>query len=730
MIVNNENFLLKEIPNYHPIAQKFDRLGFWKEEKRKCIEGFWSGGKWMPPELYYYCNFHTIIFEEGANRTIGRPWLRDIDWEQAYLYTEACGFSGFELDTEYTCHRHYGPEQDRAIKFGWLTEDEANSKKYIPTRDYLRKNHGKSLGKAIYLNSAKNIIELASRGYGKSYGASGRIAHNFLFDGARDYDLYLEKRNGDKPYTSETVVGAIDAKYSNDLLEKVKVGMKYLPGEASIKIGNDTEFFPSPLAINFTGSIAPGRNYVSVNSESKLYHRTFADNPFAANGTRPNRVFIDEVGFMNNLLETWGAVEATQAAAEFRRLCMYGMGTGGLTTGGAALYAQEIFYNPEQYDCIAFEDTWEDKGKICYFVPATKALNMFKEGPNKISNEGKALEYILEERAAAKSATSSTKYQATIINKPIAPSEIFLRMEGTFFPTADLNSVLADLEGSGTTLNATYKIRFNLIDGKPAIAVSDEHPIREFPLRRGRNMDACTELFELPKTDSNGRVQFGRYIAGWDPINTDDNSDVQQSLQSVFVLDSWTNRIVAEYTARTYLVNDFYEQTRRLLIFYNAVCLYESNVKGPYGYFKNKNSLHHLAETPEILKDQNLVKGSTVGNKSLGVATNDKVNAYGLGLILGWMEDQAYDRDEGIRNLDLIESPALIKELVSYSADINTDRVSALAMVMILKEDRARATDILLNKRVKTKSSDPFFDRAFKTDYMSSYLRKVYKNSH
>lgn len=733
MIINNSNFILNEIPNFHPISQKFDKRNWWSEQKRHMIEGYWSSGKWMPPELYYYVNFHTIIFEDGANRTIGRPWLRDIDWEQAYLYTEACGFSGFEKDTKHTCHRHYGPEADKAIKYGWITREEVDSKEYMEVRDYLRKNHGKSLGKAIYLNSAKNIIELASRGYGKSYGASGRITHNFLFDGARDYDLYLEKRNSDKPFTSETVVGAIDAKYSNDLLEKVKVGLKYLPGESSLRIGSETEFFPSPLTVSFTGSIAPARNYVSVKSESKLYHRTFADNPFAANGTRPNRVFIDEVGFMNNILETWGAVEATQAAAEFRRLCIYGMGTGGLTSGGAALYAQEIFYNPEQYNCISFDDDWEGKGKICYFVPAYKALNIFKEGENKISNEEKALEYILEEREEAKSASSRTKLQATIINKPIKPSEIFLRLDGNFFPTADLNSRLSDIEAHATTLNSTYKVRFNLLAGKPQMAIdSDKRPIRDFPLRKGISMDACIELYELPKKDNSGDTMYGRYIAGWDPIDTDDNTDIHQSLQSVFIMDSWTDRIVAEYTARTYLVEEFYEQARRLLLFYGAICNYENKIKGPYAYFKNKNSLHLLCETPEILKDQNIVKGSMVGNKSLGTATNEHVIGYGLRLILSWLEKQAYDKDDGIRNVELLESPALIKELVMYTKDINVDRVMAMIMVMILKEDRARVTEIMTSKRIKSKTADPFWDRAFKKDpaynYNSKYSPKVYND--
>lgn len=678
----------------------------------------------MPPELYYYINFHTIVFEEDANRTIGRPWLRDIDWDQAYVYTEATGFSGFELDTTHTCDRRYGPDKEKSLKYGWITEEELKSKIYIPAREYLRKIHSGSLGKALYKNPAKNVMELASRGYGKSFGASGRIAHNFLFDGARDYDLYLEKRQSNKPYNSETVVGAIDAKYSKDLLSKVQVGLKYLPGACTLNSENGEEYYPPLLSVGYTGSLAPGKEYTTNISESKLYHRTFQDNPFAANGTRPNRVFLDEVGFFSNILETWGSLEGSQTAAEHKRMTIYCMGTGGLTTGGAALYTQEIFYNPEEYNCLAFEDEWEGKGNICYFVPAYKALNMFKEGENNISNVEKALDFIKDERDSCKSATvSRTKLQAEIINRPIKPSEIFLRMEGNFFPTQDLNSRLATLESNSTILNSTYKVVFNLIDGKPKIGSSiNKYPIREFPLRKGMDMDSCIEIFEMPKKDSNGDIPNRRYIAGWDPIDTDDNSDIHQSLQSIIVMDSWTERIVAEYTARTYLVNDFYEQARRLLLFYNAICNYENKIKGPYAYFKNKNSLHLLSETPDILKDQNLVKGSNVGNKSLGTATNDSVKSYGLGLILTWLESQAYDKDEGVRNVELIESPALLKELVSYTSDINVDRVMALIMLLILKENIHRETDITRSKKVRSISEDPFWKKAFRNNPYKNML--------
>ena len=691
MIINNSNFKIKEIPDFHPIAESYERDEWWRIQKRRCMEGYWVSGKWMPPELYYYINFHNILFEDGIYRGMGLPWLRDIDWEKAYIYAEATGFSGFELDDEYTCHRFIKENvpDERILKFCTLGDSnkvdksylnnfykkDGSRKTYVEARDYLRKIHLGNLGKPLYFNEAQHIIELASRGYGKSYYASGLIAHNFIFDGARDYDLHLRLRQEGKPLQTDTVVGAIDAKYSNKLIGKVKVALEKLPGSKFVNMHGEQVYFPSPLAISYTGSFAVGREAIATNSKSVVQHVTFADNPLAAAGGRPNKVFIDEVGFMNVIKEAWEGIENTQAVADFKRLTIYGMGTGGLTVGGAVTYLQEIFYNPEAYGCLAFDDKWENKGKIGYFVPGTMALNQFKEGPNLITNEEKALEYINAERDKAKKSKSSTKMQGTIINKPIVPSEIFLRMEGTYFPTHELKQALAELESNKLLLRASYKAELiesikNVIKLEP----SEKQVITEYPMKRGQSMDAPVEIFEKPKLDTDGHVFDNRYMVSLDPIDDDGNSDITRSLQSAFVLDAWTNKIVAEYTARTYLVDEYYENVRKLAIYYNARILYENNKKGFYGYMKNKNCLHMLAETPEILKDQDLIKSVGIGNRSLGVnVSNDKIKFYAINLILKWLESPSYNNPDK-KNLYTIRSLGLLKELISFSMDINADR--------------------------------------------------------
>ena len=731
MIINNSLFKLPEIPNYHPIAEMYESDEFWMGEKKKCIEGYWVGGKWMPPELYYYINFHNIMFEDGVYKGLGLPWLRDIDWERAYMYTEACGFSGFELDDEYTCHRYIRdnvPDED-IIKFctiGGTMEVDKNylnnfynkqgqKKKYIEAREYLRKIHTTNLGKPLYFNEAKHIIEMASRGYGKSYSTSGLIAHNFLFDGARDYDMYLQKRKEGKPLQSETVVGAIDAKYSNKLMSKVKTALEKLPGSSTITLDGEKVFFPSPLSINYTGSFAVGREAISNRSKSVIQHVTFADNPLAAAGGRPNKVFMDEVGFMNNIKEVWEGVENTQAVADFKRLTMYALGTGGLTAGGAVTYIQQLFYNPEDYGCLAFEDVWENKGKIGYFVPGTLAMNKYKEGPDMITNMVKAEKAINDERDKAKKSGNKSRIQGTIINKPLVPSEIFLRQEGTFFPVLELKQALADLESNSLLLKASLKVE--LIEKEKGVITlipSDKQVITDYPVSKGTNLDAPIEIFIKPAKDINGNIPYGRYILSTDPIDDDGNNDATRSLQSTFVLDTWTDEVCAEYTARTYLVDEYYENVRKLCIYYNAKNLYENNKKGLYGYFKNKNSLFYLADTPKILKDQDLAKGEGIGNRSLGVnISNDKVKFFLINLALKWFESPSYRNPEKKR-LYTIRSVGLLKESISYTLDINADRMSAFLILMLYRSELEILTEQRKENSIKSVTGDPFWSHAYK----------------
>ena len=681
MIINNSNFKLKEIPNFHPELEFYDRLAFWQAEKRKCIEGCWSSGKWMPGPLYYYINFHNIQFEDESSvaQAFGLPFLRDIDWELFLLYEECRGFSGFTNDPKFTCDRKYGPEKDLAIKLKRITQAQTESMTYVTAREYLRKNHGKDLGKPLYKNSAKHFMSIQARGSGKSYSSSGIAEHNYLFDGATDYDDYLERKKRREYVSSETLIGAIDTKYSEPLIAKCKTAMELLPGAYT----EGEEFWPSPLAVNYSGSMQPNKYITSDLSKSKLYHRTFKDNPLAANGTRANLVILDEVGFMYNIKESWGAIEAIQASKTKKNLVIWALGTGGLVSGKAALYAETIFRNPSDYNCIEFEDIFEHRGKIGYFVPITKTLNEFKDKPDLITNDELAMMSVEHARAIAKKSPDPTVYQTEIINRPLVPSEAFLVLEGAFFPTLLLKEQLAEVEGGKYKkyMEASFKgnINFDTNNEPEFHTKQDIEPIRKFPLNRNDDKKGCIEIWVKPQKSSEGVIPRGTYIAGIDVVDKDKSTT--DSLPCIVVMNRYTRQIVAEYTGRTGEAKDFYEICRKLLLYYNAIGMYEKNLIGLYNYFDQNKCTYLLADTPYQLRSVDTYKAGT--NTAKGINASGSVNAEARNMIKSWLQERISTNSE-TRVYETVYSSAMLTELVMWNPDGNFDRVSALGMLMWL----------------------------------------------
>jgi hypothetical protein len=679
-MVNNENFLIKNIPSFHPITQYYDRLTFFKEEKRKCIEGYWQQGKWMPGTLYYYINWHHIELEDSFTKGLspGTPFLRDIDWELFYYYEECRGFSGFIEDDKYTCDRDYGPNKELALLTERITEKEIASKIYVSARDYLRKNHGNSLGKPLYKNSSQNFISIQARGGGKSFATAGLISHNFLFGGATDYDVYLEKAKKGMYTVSDTIVGAIDTKYTVPLLDKVRYSWAHMKGGESIRVKGDSVKYPPPFLCSFRGSWQANHNLTSKHG-SKLYHRTFKDNPMAGNAGRPNLAALDEIGFFTNIIDALGAMMGSQTSKEHKNLVIWMLGTGGLFQGAAVKYAEKIFRNPSDYNCIEFEDIFEQRGKIGYFVPIDKTRNEYKSKPELITDQDKANVALQYERTKAKNNPDPRVYQSLVVNAPRIPSEAFLDPENNFFPSLLLKDHLADLmsnphKGS----DASYVGSLTYTEGKLEWKTDLElRPIREYPLPPGYSKKGAIELFEKPQLNDQNIIPFNRYIIGVDSV--DKALSTTDSLFCALVFDRWTGKVVAEFTGRREDPNEAYEISRRLALYYNCSIMYEQSLLGMYTYFSNRNQTHLLAETPMELRNRDTYRINT--NSSKGLPATTRVNDTGRNFIKSHLLTILKEGDS-LLQLSQIKSLGLLEELIKWNPKGNFDRVSAFIQVM------------------------------------------------
>lgn len=132
-----------------------------------------------------------------------------------------------------------------------------------------------------------------------------------------------------------------------------------------------------------------------------------------------------------------------------------------------------------------------------------------------------------------------------------------MRKESSLFPTAQLSDRKNELDANPQLFNDVYTGRMAIKEGKPVFEPADVNIIREFP-HKDNKLDGGIEIFQMPKKDSSGHIPANRYIAGTDPVD-DDAAKESLSLQSTFILDLWTDEIVAEYTGRPTFADDYYE---------------------------------------------------------------------------------------------------------------------------------------------------------------------------
>lgn len=158
------------------------------------------------------------------------------------------------------------------------------------------------------------------------------------------------------------------------------------------------------------------------------------------------------------------------------------------------------------------------------------------------------------------------------------------------------------------------------------------------------------------------------------------------SLGSTFIYKRFQNFeeyydvIVAEYTGRPATAEDYYENVRKLLLYYNARLLYENERKGIFPYFTQKHCDYLLADQPDIITD---IIGNSKVQRRKGIHMTKQIRDYGEGLIKEWLNEEYAP---GKKNLTKILSEPLLEELIKTNGVMNVDRVIALIMVMIYRE--------------------------------------------
>lgn len=421
---------------------------------------------------------------------------------------------------------------------------------------------------------------------------------------------------------------------------------------------------------------------------------TLKNDPERVRGTRAKLVLWEEGGKFPSLLDAWRIEQPSVETDDGKAFgLMIAFGTGG-TEGASFEGLKELFYKPKSYNVLSFPNIWDDgreNTECAFFVPAYSNLESFDDDGNQVymdrdgnSYKEKAIQNLIDQRNKVKDGGASQQsIDRFISERPIRPAEAVLELGKNIFPRKLLMDQLTRIRTNKKLQSMKHIVDLEW-DGNGQVKATEKPSgdITNYPLKKGDKPHGSVVIWEYPVKDP----PHGLYIGGCDPYDHDDS--FTNSLGSTFIFkrvragEAWTDVIVAEYSGRPDTAEEYYENVRKLLTFYNARLLFENERKGIYPYFTNKHCDYLLADQPDKIISE-VFKDSKVQRRK-GCHMTKQIRAYGEGLILEWLLDEF---EEGHPNVERVYSEPLIEELIENDGVRNVDRVIALCMVMIYREE-------------------------------------------
>lgn len=613
-------------PNSNPNSE-FRR--HWDEEKRRCYEGYVreSDGEWVTGFNYWFMNYCPMM----VNKLI--------EGRKKAIRTEAFPF--FFEGIYWRFH------------YLWQARE-----------------------------GGKHATELAKRGCAKSYSLAAIMSHNLIL--------------GESEESNRRVITVLTA-YQKEYLKDDKDGTlsKFKP---SINFSFANTPFPHLMLKNSPNEMSWQMGYkdeygVEKGSLNQVLAVSAKDDSEKLRGKR-GWILFEEMGSFKGLLSLYDITRKSVEDGDYTFATMYLVGTAAESESDFSS-AKTLLYNPDGYNILSIDNVFDrpkqGKPKFGFFFPSyiNRAGCYNKDG---VSDVVKALIEILIARYKAKYSADPKSVLRVIAEDPITPAEAIIKVKAAYFPITALTERLSQLDQDIHAYDDVYVGKLVQNSNGVEFTPTSDIPIRKFGVEN--DTPGAVEIFEMPEKDRNGKVPHTRYIIGHDPVDNDQAES--SSLSSTFVLDLWTDKIVAEYTGRQSFADDNFEIVRLLCLFYNAKCLYESNKKGIFAYFSKMNCTHLLADTPEFLRDKQLIKYSSFGSNAKGVNASAAINAYANNLIRDWLMKpvtiiqniDGEDVEVTVYNLNFLRNRALIEELIAFNPEINVDRIRALGMVMLYREEK------------------------------------------
>lgn len=527
---------------------------------------------------------------------------------------------------------------------------------------------------------------VGSRDFGKSIIAGSRAAYNYtLFD------------------KSESLITGGEYTYIKLVCDKIEDGLINIhPVLIKQRITSD---WKKEIVAGWKDKKTGMPSVKSSMSAIKIRNYEGGSKSMAAVGTRPGFHLIDEEGTIKNLIACIKDSEGAWWSGDSDKPSCLAMVTG---TGGdmeVGREAAEVFFHPDAYNMLSFENSEIPGTRMGRFVDALMAKMAFKESVKLsdylgiqhpdlerinilVTNREKAQEWWDKEYARAlKSGNQKTvlKFKAYW---PLKPSDSFLVLTKNDFnieaAQAQKNRLTA-LGKTGTPVELFH-------DGeKICHKFTDKLPINKFPASSTDSTDAPVMIWEFPIDDE---PPFGLYVAGVDPYRQG-KAEYSDSLGAVYIFkrihdiqaDRYQNLFVACYVARPDSKDKWNETARLLIKYYNAYTLCENDEYSFIDYMVKKGeAARYLAPQPSWLRE--IVPNSSV-RRDYGIhRSSDRIRNHLDGLLKSYLDDVIYkDGDNETLGVTRVFDQMLLEEIIHFNSEEgNFDRIVAAELAIALAD--------------------------------------------
>lgn len=429
--------------------------------------------------------------------------------------------------------------------------------------------------------------------------------------------------------------------------------------------------------------------------QSIIKKLTFGRNAGITRGPRPNILVYEEVGAWSGAAPLSECLNQSSGGTRMgtkKKTLEILLGTGGMMKSGGSEEAREMFFNPDMYEILKYQDTAYYEGTFgkprstAFFVGSYQKEHGMYQLNNGINNDEESLARYkaLREsmRVAEQLATTPVKsgvtspYEQHIQEFPFNPDEAFL-VSGT-------NKL-------GPEAKAIIDSRMRFVELRRTNSTKEYSPIRGIFVERGEEIvfepssTGPVIMYEDVKRDPDTALPKPRlYCAGIDSFDSEEGT----SLGSMYIYkrftigEALTNDFVCNITFRPDKPEIFYKQCVFGSRYYNAITLLENTKIAITSEYKSQKMLKLLATKPENIQVSNINKGR---NKVIGLTMPYETKVFLVNTvrnhILETSLQNCYDLD-------------LLLDYAKFTMESNHDRFMASGLAKIQSLEMA-AVDLV-----------------------------------